>query len=162
MPIWIERTAVGSSVQALLQCLAQLDIAGDLAGRVLTRMAEVLEGRHTDEEIATADVMQLRDMSADTAEVSKQRIAQHVLFVQVDGTSELMRYLQLHIALSPTAYAPSGVAARILIWAQEQQHIVDITMTSTEVPFMHRKVEPWDPSFCSSHRLSLSSRWRRR
>ena len=33
MPVWIERTAVGSSVQALIQCLTQLDIKGELAGR---------------------------------------------------------------------------------------------------------------------------------
>ena len=36
LPIWIERTAVGSSVDALLRCLNQLDIGGELAGRVLT------------------------------------------------------------------------------------------------------------------------------
>ena len=134
----------------------------ELVEEIARREGKLHFGVFTDEEIATADVMQLRDMSADTAEMSKQRITQHALFVQVDGTSELMRYLQLHIALSPTAYAPSGVAARILIWAQEQQHNVDITMTSTEVPFMHRKVGPLDPSFCSSHRLSLRSWWRRR
>ena len=83
MPVWIERTAVGSSVQALIQCLTQLDIKGELAGRVLTRMAEVLEGRHSDEEIASADVMQVRDFSGDSHDRSKLRIAQHSLFVQV-------------------------------------------------------------------------------
>ena len=51
---------------------------------------------------------------------------------QVDGTSELMRYLLLHIKLSPTLYAPSGVAAQILTWAKEQQHRVDLSMVSTE------------------------------
>jgi hypothetical protein len=52
--------------------------------------------------------------------------------MQVDGTSELLRYLLLYIRLSPTAYAPSGVAARILTWAKEQQHRVDLSMVSTE------------------------------
>ena len=121
LPIWIERTAVGSSTQALLQCLHTLDIKGEIAGRVLQRMAEVLEGRHTDEEIESADPMKIRDLSADTPEATKQRIAQHSLFVQVDGTAELMRYLLLKIPLSPTAYAPSGVATRILLWSKEQQ-----------------------------------------
>ena len=79
-----------------------------LAGRVLTRMAEVLEGRHTDEEIASADVMKVRDFTGESAERIKLRIAQHSLFVQVDGTNELMRYLLMHIKLSPTNYAPSG------------------------------------------------------
>jgi len=59
MPVWVERTAVGSSVQALLQCLPQLRIEGTIVGRLMTRMAEVLEGRHTDEEIADTDVQQL-------------------------------------------------------------------------------------------------------
>jgi len=40
--------------------------------------------------------------------------------------------LLLHIKLSPTLYAPSGVAARILTWAKEQQHRVDLSMVSTE------------------------------
>ena len=158
MPVWIERTAVGSSVQALIQCLTQLDIKGELAGRVLTRMAEVLEGRHSDEEIASADVMQVRDFSGDSHDRSKLRIAQHSLFVQVgrstarltykacnavrfwplnnrssraslqvDGTNELMRYLLMHIKLSPTDYAPSGLSARMLAWAKEQQHEVIYT-----------------------------------
>ena len=35
---------VGSSVQALLQCLPQLRIEGTIVGRLMTRMAEVLEG----------------------------------------------------------------------------------------------------------------------
>ena len=41
MPVWVERTAVGSSVQALLQCLPQLRIEGTIVGRLMTRMAEV-------------------------------------------------------------------------------------------------------------------------
>ena len=76
--------------------------------------------------------MKLRDMSQDTADATKARVAQHSLFVQVDGTNELMRYLLLHIKLSPTAYAPSGISARILQWCKEQQHEVDIAMVSTE------------------------------
>jgi hypothetical protein len=40
-PVWIERTAVGSSMQALLQGLTQLDIGGQIAVRVIARMAEV-------------------------------------------------------------------------------------------------------------------------
>jgi hypothetical protein len=82
-PIWIERTAVGSSIPALLQCLKQLDLGGEIAVRVVTRMAEVLEGRHTDDEISSADVMRMRDMSNDSPEATKQRILQHSLFVQV-------------------------------------------------------------------------------
>ena len=159
LPIWIERTAVGSSVQALLQCLFKLDISGELAGRVLTRMAEVLEGRHTDDEIANADVMQVRDFTEDTAEGHKRRIAQHSLFVQVDGTTELMRYLLLHIHLSPTAYAPSGVAVRILEWAKEQQHQVDVAMVSKEEKTMDLpdiKVEGYEFLFTPHlHALNL-------
>ena len=130
-------------------------------------MAEVLEGRHTDEEIATADVMVTRDMSTDTPELTRKRILQHTLFVQVNGTTELMRYLTLHISVSPTDYAPSGIAsrilrctrvcmracmhahglrcmracmdghmyahigARLLRWAKDQQHHVDLSMVST-------------------------------
>ena len=111
MPIWIERTAVGSQVSALMQCLMQLDIGGELAGRVLTRMAEVLEGRHTDEEIASADVMSYRDFSGTSAVLIKQRIAQHSLFVQLDGGNELMRYLLMHIKLSPPPTAVGSLGA---------------------------------------------------
>ncbi len=132
LSVWIERTAVGSSMQALLQCLTQLDISGDIAGRVLVRMGEVLEGRHTDEEIASADVMLVRDVSSDSAEATRKRIAQHTLFVQVDGTNELLRYLRQHISISPTAYAPIGAGARILAWAKDQQHQVDLAMVGTE------------------------------
>ena len=159
MPIWIERTAVGSSVQALIQCLTQLDIKGELAGRVLTRMAEVLEGRHTDEEIASADVMQVRDFSADTAERIKMRIAQHSLFVLVDGTNELMQYLLMHIKLSPTEYKPSGVSARILDWAKAQQHEVDISMVGVDERKMDLpdiKVEGYEFLFTEHlHKVSL-------
>ena len=102
MPVWVERTAVGSSVQALLQCLPQLRIEGTIVGRLMTRMAEVLEGRHTDEEIADTDVQQLRDFTLEGEEQRKRRIAQHSLFVQVDGPGELLRYLMLHIKISPT------------------------------------------------------------
>ena len=90
--------------------MVSLDLAGEIAGRVLTRMAEVLEGRHTDAEIASADVMQIRDMSADDAEATKRRIAQHALFVQIDGSKELIDYLLRNIELSPSAYAPSGAS----------------------------------------------------
>ena len=44
LPVWIERTAVGSSSQALLACLLTLRIDGEVSARVLTRMAEVLKG----------------------------------------------------------------------------------------------------------------------
>ena len=57
----------------------------------MTRMAEVLEGRHTDEEIADTDVQQLRDFTLEGEEQRKRRIAQHSLFVQVDGPGELLR-----------------------------------------------------------------------
>ena len=30
-PVWIERTAVGSSVQALISCMLSLDLAGEIA-----------------------------------------------------------------------------------------------------------------------------------
>ena len=93
-PIWIERTAVGFSTQALLQCLKQLDIGGDIAVRVVTRMAEVLEGRHTDKQISSADVMQMRDMSDDSPEATKQRITQHSLFVQVSAPRTLSHTCQ--------------------------------------------------------------------
>ena len=86
MPVWVERTAVGSSVQALLQCLPQLRIEGAIVGRLMTRMAEVLEGRHTDDDIADTDVQQLRDFSFEGEEQRKRRIAQHSLFVQVRWT----------------------------------------------------------------------------
>ena len=132
LPIWIERTAVGSSMQALLQCLNKLSLSGDIAGRVLARMAEVLEGRHTDEEIAEVDVMTIRSFDGVPSELIKARIAQHSLFVQIDGPTELLRNLLLHIRLSPTDYAPSGVGARILYWAKEQQHQVDLAMVATE------------------------------
>ena len=126
-----------SAVQALLQCLPQLRIEGSIVGRLMTRMAEViegrqpnpghprtiraaaarvgvgnpivrcrqsnpnphpnpnpnpkqvLEGRHTDDEIADTDVQQLRDFSLEGEEQRKRRIAQHSLFVQVDGGSAL-------------------------------------------------------------------------
>ena len=159
MPIWIERTAVGSQVSALMQCLMQLDIGGELAGRVLTRMAEVLEGRHTDEEIASANVMSYRDFSGTSAVLIKQRIAQHSLFVQLDGGNELMRYLLMHIKLSPTAYAPSGLSARILEWASEQQHEVDLSMVSTEEKKMELpdiKVEGYEYLFTEHlHALTI-------
>ena len=114
--------------QALLQCVGQLTISGEIAGRMLTRMAEVLEGRHTDAEIAEADVTVWRDFAQETVEQQKRRVSQHSLFVQVDGTGELMRYLLLHIPLSPTAYAPTGVGARVLNWARERQREKDMHM----------------------------------
>ena len=42
-------------------------------------------------------------------------------FAQVDGTGQLLRYLLLHITLSPTAFSPTGVGQHILSWAREQQ-----------------------------------------
>ena len=75
--------------QALLQCVGQLTISGEIAGRMLTRMAEVLEGRHTDAEIAEADVTVWRDFAQETVEQQKRRVSQHSLFVQIDGTTEL-------------------------------------------------------------------------
>ena len=80
LPVWIERTAIGSSVNALLLCLKELAIEGEIAGRVLTRMAEVLEGRHTDDEIADADVTQWRDLTSESAEGAKRRVKQHSSF----------------------------------------------------------------------------------
>jgi predicted esterase len=88
---------VGSSVAALLQVLHTLDIKGEIAVRVLMRMAEVLEGRISDEEIASADAMEIRDTSKDTPDRIKQRILQHSNFVQLGGTSDLMRYLRENI-----------------------------------------------------------------
>ena len=159
LPVWIERTAVGSSVQALISCMLSLDLAGEIAGRVLTRMAEVLEGRHTDEEIASADVMQVRDMGEDTAEATKKRIAQHALFVQIDGTRELIDYLLRNIELSPSAYAPSGVSARLLAWAKEQQRQSDLSMVATEETTMDLpdiKVEGYEFLFTEHlHALDL-------
>ena len=100
MPVWVERTAVGSSVQALLQCMPQLRIEGSIVGRLMTRMAEVLEGRHTDEEIADTSVQQLRDFTTEGEEQKKRRIAQHSLFVQVDG-EPLTLTPTLALALTP-------------------------------------------------------------
>ena len=34
-------------LQVLLRCLQQLKVEGEVAGRVITRMAEVAKGRHT-------------------------------------------------------------------------------------------------------------------
>ena len=132
VPIRIERTAVGSSVAALLQVLHTLDIKGEIAVRVLMRMAEVLEGRISDEEIASADAMEIRDTSKDTPDRIKQRILQHSNFVQLGGTSDLMRYLRENIPISPTMYTPTGVSARILSWAKKQQQLVDQQMVSTD------------------------------
>ena len=132
VPIRIERTAVGSSVAALLQVLHTLDIKGEIAVRVLMRMAEVLEGRISDEEIASADAMEIRDTAKDTPERIKQRILQHSNFVQLGGTSDLMRYLRENIPISPTMYTPTGVSARILSWAKKQQQLVDQQMVSTD------------------------------
>ena len=132
VPIRIERTAVGSSVAALLQVLHTLDIKGEIAVRVLMRMAEVLEGRISDEEIASADAMEIRDTSKDTPDLIKQRILQHSNFVQLGGTSDLMRYLRENIPISPTMYTPTGVSARILSWAKKQQQLVDQQMVSTD------------------------------
>ena len=132
VPIRIERTAVGSSVAALLQVLHTLDIKGEIAVRVLIRMAEVLEGRISDEEIASADAMEIRDTSKDTPDLIKQRILQHSNFVQLGGTSDLMRYLRENIPISPTMYTPTGVSARILSWAKKQQQLVDQQMVSTD------------------------------
>ena len=53
-------------------------------------MAEVLEGRHTDEEIAQADVTKIADHSGESPEATKRRNAQHALFVQIDGPGELL------------------------------------------------------------------------
>jgi hypothetical protein len=128
MPVWVERTAVGSSVQALLQCMPQLRIEGSIVGRLMTRMAEVLEGRHTDEEIADTSVQQLRDFASEGEEQKKRRIAQHSLFVQVDGPGELLRYLMLHIKISPTDYAPSGAGSRILHWSSARQREVPLPL----------------------------------
>ena len=122
-------------------------------------MAEVLEGRHTDAEIASADVMQVRDMGEDTAEATKKRIAQHALFVQIDGTRELIDYLLRNIELSPSAYAPSGVSARILAWAKEQQRQSDLSMVATEETTMDLpdiKVEGYEFLFTEHlHALDL-------
>ena len=123
---------MGSSVAALLQVLHTLDIKGEIAVRVLMRMAEVLEGRITDEEIASADAMKIRDTSKDAPERIKQRILQHSLFVQLGGTSDLMRYLRENLPISPTKYTPTGVAARILSWAKKQQQLVDQQIVSTD------------------------------
>ena len=76
LTVWIERTAVGSSVQALLHALRQLRLEGEIAGRALTRMAEVLEGRHTDEEIAQADASVIRDLTEERPEATKRRLSQ--------------------------------------------------------------------------------------
>ena len=65
-----------------------------------------------------------------------QGLAQHSLFVQVDGTNELMRYLLMHISLSPTDYAPSGLSARMLAWAKEQQHEVDLVIVRMKDLFL--------------------------
>lgn len=36
--------------------------------------------------------MQVRDVSGESPELARRRIAQHTLFVQIDGTNELLRY----------------------------------------------------------------------
>ena len=145
------------SPQALLQCVGQLTISGEIAGRMLTRMAEVLEGRHTDAEIAEADVTVWRDFAQETVEQQKRRVSQHSLFVQVDGTGELMRYLLLHIPLSPTAYAPTGVGARVLNWARERQrekdmHMMGLAEQTMDLPDI--KLEGYEYLFTESlHRI---------
>ena len=132
LPVWIERTAIGSSVNALLLCLKELAIEGEIAGRVLTRMAEVLEGRHTDDEIADADVTQWRDLTSESAEGAKRRVKQHSSFVQMDGPGELLRYLLMHIGVSPTKFAPSGAGVRVCKWAGERQAEKEREMTGTD------------------------------
>ena len=148
--------------QALLQSVGQLTISGEIAGRMLTRMAEVLEGRHTDAEIAEADVTVWRDFAQETVEQQKRRVSQHSLFVQVDGTGELMRYLLLHIPLSPTAYAPTGVGARVLNWARERQrekdmHMMGLAEQTMDLPDI--KLEGYEFLFTESlHRIPSSRR----
>jgi hypothetical protein len=70
-----------------------------------------------------------------------------------------MRYLLMHIKLSPTAYAPSGISARILAWSKEQQHQVDLSMVSTEEKKMELpdiKVEGYEFLFTDHlHALTL-------
>jgi len=137
--------------------VGQLTISGEIAGRMLTRMAEVLEGRHTDAEIAEADVTVWRDFAQETVEQQKRRVSQHSLFVQVDGTGELMRYLLLHIPLSPTAYAPTGVGARVLNWARERQrekdmHMMGLAEQTMDLPDI--KLEGYEYLFTESlHRI---------
>jgi hypothetical protein len=92
----------------------------------------VLEGRHTDDEILNADVMEWRDFVGESVQQQRRRVAQHSLFVQVDGTNEMMRYLLLNIKISPTSYSPTGAGARVLNWAKEQQKAVDEQMVGTE------------------------------
>jgi len=163
-PVWIERTAVGSSVQALLQGLTQLDIGGEIAGRVMQRMAEVLEGRHTDDEILHADVMQWRDFAHESPEHTRRRVTQHTLFVQIDGTNGMMSHLLLNIGISPTAYAPTGAGARILHWAQEQQDEMDKEMVGTDEKTMELpdiKLEGYEFLFTEHlHRVDLDHRQR--
>ena len=48
--------------------------------------------------------------------------------MQVDGPGELLRYLMIHISISPTAFAPSGAGARILHWSTAQQREKDMEM----------------------------------
>ncbi len=76
-------------------------------------MAEVLEGRYTDEEIAEADPTKVRNFTGEAPEKSRRRIAQHSLFVQIDGTSDLLRYLLLHIKVSPTSLEHAHADGRL-------------------------------------------------
>ena len=46
----------------------------------------------------------------------------------MDGPGELLRYLMLHIKISPTDYAPSGAGSRVLHWSAARQREVDSQM----------------------------------
>ena len=92
----------------------------------------MLEGRHTDEEIAQADVTKVVDHSGEAAEATKRRNAQHALFVSIDGPSDLLRYLLRQINISPTAYAPTGAGTRIIHWAEEQDKEKEQEMISAK------------------------------
>ena len=77
---------------------------------------------------ASAKVLRLMvlSLSLENESLAARALEQLLDFLELPG--DLLRYLIIHIQISPTDFAPSGSGARILHWSGAQQREKDMQM----------------------------------
>jgi len=97
----LERSALANTVDPLLYILPKLKIDSEIKSRVLTRLAELLEGHSADvdevealDELATGRVAKRRERSGETSEARRRRVQQHVSFLRGDGIDLVLRQME--------------------------------------------------------------------
>eukprot|EP00003_Mantamonas_plastica_P005063 TRINITY_DN1404_c0_g1_i2.p1 TRINITY_DN1404_c0_g1~~TRINITY_DN1404_c0_g1_i2.p1 ORF type:complete len:1712 (-),score=660.31 TRINITY_DN1404_c0_g1_i2:1157-6262(-) len=97
-PVMIEQTALGNSMAGLMGVLPQLEPRGNVAGRVMNRMAEVLEGKYgrqptEDEDNQVAKIWERMDINSEPEEEREFRVRQIHFFMRANALNMMIDFL---------------------------------------------------------------------